>query len=82
MTVSATIVGNAIEWFDRNSGLSDPPVKVWRDARNKWLRAQGMSGIMKDGKHSKSIPPWWGSDSEFWFADDIDEQIFVDMWTM
>ena len=80
MTVSAITVGNALWWFEPNSGLDNPPVKLWRTARNKWLRAQGMGGIIKNGKQSKSFPSWWGSDSEFWFADSIDEQVFADKW--
>jgi hypothetical protein len=80
MTVSNVIVGNAIEWFEPNSGVVDAPVAEWRTARNKWLRAQGMGGVMKDGKQSRTIPKWWGDGTEFWFADEIDEQIFVDKW--
>ena len=78
MTVSNVIVGNAIEWWvDTNP---DYPIFEWRKERNKWLRAQGIAGVMKDGKKSKTIPNWWGDGTEFWFTDEIDEQIFVDKW--
>jgi hypothetical protein len=79
MTVSNVIVGNAIAWWEPNSGTVARRVEH-RATRNKWLRAQGIGGVVKDGKQSKTIPDWWGDGTEFWFADEIDEQIFLDRW--
>jgi len=79
--ISNTVVGNAIEWWDKNSGVPTTPVSTWRAERNHWLRGQGVCGIIKEGKKSRSIPPWWGDGTEFWFDDDIDEQIFIDKWS-
>ena len=78
--ISNIIVGNALNWWSPNSGVEDSPVAIWRKARNEWLRAQGIRGIIKDGKRSRSIPPWWADGTQFWFDDEIDEQIFTDKW--
>lgn len=79
--ISTDIVGNAIDWWDRYSGVPATPVKNWRESRNHWLRAQGVCGIIKNGKTSRSIPNWWEQATMFWFADEIDEQIFIDKWS-
>lgn len=76
--VSNIIVANALTWWCNTN--PDYPIKEWREVRNKWLRAQGVCGIIKGGKKSKSIPPWWGDGTQFWFDDGIDEQIFIDKW--
>lgn len=49
----------------------------WRKERNAWMRSQGIGGIVKDGKRSKSIPNWWPSTSEFWFTDEEKEAEFL-----
>ena len=79
--ISNMVVANALEWWEPNSGIVGASVPEWRKARNHWLRAQGVSGIIKDGKRSKSIPSWWTDGTEFWFADSIDEQIFLNRWS-
>lgn len=74
--VDATIIGNALSWFEKNQS---PPTdaKGWRRARNEWLRLQGVGGVVKNGKNSKSIPEWWGSCTSFWFTEEKDEKEFI-----
>ena len=81
--ISNMVVANALEWWEVNSGIIAAGVGAdeWRKFRNHWLRAQGISGIIKNGKQSKSIPPWWADGTEFWFADSIDEQLFLHRWS-
>jgi hypothetical protein len=79
--ISNLVVGNAIEWWDKYGVVPTTPISIWRKYRNHWLRAQGICGIIKAGKKSRSIPDWWEDGTEFWFDDDIDEQIFFDKWS-
>jgi len=74
--ITAYTLSVGLEEFEKTlkEGFSS---KEWRDSRNQWMREQGIGGIIKDGKRSKSIPPWWGSISEFWFIDDESEKEFL-----
>lgn len=80
MTVSTGFIANALEWFTKNTNTPSTPVSEWRKARNEFLKSEGVGGVVKNGKNSKSFPPWWGITTQFWFADPIKEKDFVDKW--
>lgn len=80
MTVSTDIVGNAINWLDANRSNSSMLAADWRKVRNQFLKDEGVGGVVKNGKNSKSFPPWWGMDTEFWFESPEKEKDFVDKW--
>lgn len=74
--IDTSVVAKALEWFESN--LNPPTrVKEWRKARNEWLRSHGIGGVMKEDKKSKSLPPWWGNDTLFWFTEEDDEKRFI-----
>ena len=80
MTVKTDLIGNALKWFEENSGVPSTPVSNWRKARNEWLNKEGVGGIIKLDKKSKTFPDWWGSNSEFWFKCPIKEKEFKQKW--
>ena len=79
MTVTTYYVGNALIYLESCQPV-ELKAKEWRDLRNSFLREQGVGGIIKNEKKSKAFPPWWGSDTEFWFDDPTKELEFIDKW--
>lgn len=49
----------------------------WRAHRNRRLREVGVGGVIKNGKRSRSIPPWWTPDTEVWFDTEAAEAEFT-----
>lgn len=78
--ISNTIIGNALEhWLNNDGkGCNALPAKEWRKCRNDWLRSQGIGGIIKNNKQSKSIPDWWEMGTQFWFLTEDQEKSFID----
>lgn len=76
--ISNTIIGNALEHWLANEGKGCDTLraKEWRKERDAWLRSQGVGGIIKNNKQSKSIPDWWGSGTQFWFLSEDQEKSF------
>ncbi len=80
MTATTHHIANALGFLE--SQHQEPmKVKDWEKLRNAFLKESGVCGVLKGEKKSKSFPPWWSEQTEFWFADPVREADFVSKWS-
>jgi hypothetical protein len=78
--VDNNIIGNSLSFLYSTIGRNIK-AKEWCDLRNQFLREQGIGGVIKGTKKSKSIPSWWPEGTEFWFAEPELEILFILKWS-
>jgi hypothetical protein len=81
--VDNIIVRRAVaRWHREILETDNLSTQEWKLARNEWLRGQGIGGIIIGTKRNKSktIPSFWGSGTQFWFADSEAEIVFILKW--
>lgn len=82
MAIKKEVVISASKWWFRNVYVKNmSSQKDYVDARNEWLKSQGIRGVVKNGFRENFIPYHMsGNDLMFFCETEEEEIIFILKW--